>query len=379
MKTRLTAQGALTTAVAATIVATTGCYSIMASAQSSIILYGTVDTSVRYVTHADSAGDSKVGLANGGLSESVFGLKGSEDLGGGASAVFQLEDRFFPNSGTIDPAYPFFNTAFVGLQSTTYGRLTLGRQINPLTDAVLRTYVSNAWLPTNYEFRPEATMSEGVWTSNMAKYVAQWQDVTVELSYAFGGAAGNFGAGSQIGASVAYAPQGPLRLGAAYLDARDAVNSSLHVKAWTAGGAYTFGNTRINAGWIENRQDPGFGNFPNGPYTPTLLAALKYSAFASRDMFFGGITQTLTPALHLSGNVWRTIQRGENAAKNGNATQFSAIADYNLSKHTDVYIEADYSLYRGGLVGAQLQGISGVSSADGTTQLGMMVGLRHLF
>lgn len=366
-------------AVACAVLAALGCHADMASAQSSVTLYGVIDQGVRYTTNADAAGDSKVQILSG-ANESHWGMKGAEDIGGGDSVVFQLEDRFFPNTGATDPAYPFFNTAFVGLRSQSFGQLTLGRQTNPLADAVLETYVSNAWLPTFYQFRPEVGMAEGIWSSNMAKYAAKWNDVTTELSYAFGGTAGDFGAGSQIGASIAYAPNGPFRLGAAYLDARDAVNPSAHLKAWTAGGTYTFGNTSINAGWAMNRQDNGFvGNVPNGPFTPAELTALKFNTFSSREMFFAGVAQKIGAAVHVSANVWRTLQTGKVESGNGNATQFQLLADYDLSRRTDVYVEGDYSLYTGGLVGAQLQGVNGLSSANGTTQLGLMAGIRHVF
>jgi predicted porin len=354
-------------------------YSVTAHAQSSVTLYGIVDQGIRYTTHANTAGDSQVSLLSG-ASESAFGLRGTEDIGGGTKVVFNLEDRFFPNSGAVDPAYPFFNTAFVGLQSDTFGKLTLGRQINPLADAVLGGFVSNRWLPTFYQFRPEVMMAQGVWTSNMVKYAARWQGLVGEVSYAFGGNAGAFGAGSQIGASVLYVGAAPFNLAAAYLDSRDAVNSSAHLKSWTAGGSYTFGNTTVNAGWAVNRQDAGFvGNFPNGPFTEPGLTALKFNTFSSREMFFGGVTQQIAFATHLSANVWRTIQTGKTPSADGNATQFQLLADYNWSKRTDTYLEVDYSLYRGGLVGAQFQGINALSSAYTTTQLGVMAGIRHLF
>jgi predicted porin len=361
------------------IMSTAALYSVSAAAQSSVTLFGLVDTGVRYTTHADPQGDSRVQPANG-ASESLWGFKGAEDIGGGTLVVFELEDRFFPNSGTTDPAYPFFNTAYVGVQSGSYEKLTMGRQINPLADAVLRAFVTNPWLPTFYQFRPEVMMAQGVWTSNMVKYAARWQYLTTEVSYAFGGSAGAFGSGSQIGASILYLPGEPLRLAAAYLDSRDAVNASAHLKSWTAGGSYLFGNTTLTAGWAANRQDAGFvGNFPNGPFSAPELSALEFNTFSSRQMFFGGVTQQVGDVTHLSANVWRTIQTGKTQAANGNATQFQLLADHNWSKRTDTYLEADYSLYRGGMVGAQFQGINALSSAYGTTQLGIMAGLRHMF
>lgn len=354
-------------------------YSVPAAAQSSVTLYGLVDAGIRYTTHANPAGDSQYQMLSG-ASESTFGIKGAEDIGGGTKVVFNMENRFFPNSGATDPAYPFFNTAFVGLQSNTFGKLTMGRQINPLSDAVLSAFVTNRWLPTFYQFRPEVMMAQGVWTSNMVKYAARWQYLTGEVSYAFGGTAGHFGAGSQIGASLLYLPAAPLNLAAAYLDSRDAVNSSAHLKSWTAGGSYTFDSTTFTAGWAVNRQDEGFvGNFPNGPFSEPGLTALKFNTFSSRQMFFGGVTQLIGVATHLSANVWRTIQTGKTPSADGNATQFQLLADYNWSKRTDTYLEVDYSQYRGGMVGAQFQGINAVGSAFKTTQLGVTAGLRHLF
>jgi predicted porin len=363
----------------AAIMSTATMYSVPAAAQSSVTLFGLVDQGIRYATHADPQGDSRVQLANG-ASESAWGLKGAEDIGGGTKVVFQIENRFFPNSGATDPAYPFFNTAFVGVQSSSYGKLTMGRQLNPLADAVLSAFITNPWLPTFYQFRPEVTMAQGVWTSNMVKYAARWQYLTTEVSYAFGGNAGAFGSGSQIGASILYLPGVPLRLAAAYLDSRDAVNGSAHFKSWTAGGSYSFGDTTVMAGWAVNRQDAKFvGNFPNGPFSQPELSALEFNTFSARQMFYGGVTQLIGNATHLSANVWRTIQTGKTQAANGNATQFQLLADYNWSKRTDTYLEADYSLYRGGMVGAQFQGINALSSAYGTTQLGITAGLRHTF
>jgi predicted porin len=361
------------------IMSTATLYSVAAAAQSSVTLFGLVDEGIRYTTHANTQGDSRVQVANG-ASESLWGLRGTEDLGGGTKVLFELEDRFFPNSGMTDPSYPFFNTAYVGVQSNTYGKLTMGRQLNPLADVVLRAFVTNPWLPTFYQFRPEVMMAQGVWTSNMVKYAARWQYVTTEVSYAFGGNAGAFGAGSQIGASILYLPGVPLRLAAAYLDSRDAVNGSAHLKSWTAGGSYSFGDTTVTAGWAVNRQDAGFvGNFPNGPFSAPELTAIEFNTFSSRKMFYGGITQVIGDATHLSANVWRTIQTGKTQSADGNATQLQLVADYNWSKRTDTYLEADYSLYRGGMVGAQFQGINALSSAFGTTQVGIMAGIRHIF
>jgi predicted porin len=84
-------------------------------------------------------------------------------------------------------------------------------------------------------------------------------------------------------------------------------------------------------------------------------------------------------AWHFAANVWRTLQDGKTPAQDGSAWQYQLVADYSLSKRTDVYVEGDYSLYRGDLIGAQLQGVNGVGLAQKGTQIGLMAGLRHLF
>jgi predicted porin len=110
-----------------------------------------------------------------------------------------------------------------------------------------------------------------------------------------------------------------------------------------------------------------------------VLAALKYTDFSARRMVTAGVTQELSPAFRVSFNYWRTFQTGKTPPQDGTASQFEILCDYSLSKRTDVYVESNYSLYRGGLIGAQLQGLNAASVAQKGTQLGAMVGMRHAF
>ena len=66
----------------AAIMSTATLYSVSAAAQSSVTLFGVVDQGIRYTTHADPQGDSRVQLLSG-ASESLWGIKGAEDIGGG--------------------------------------------------------------------------------------------------------------------------------------------------------------------------------------------------------------------------------------------------------------------------------------------------------
>jgi predicted porin len=348
-----------------------------ALAQSSVTLYGTVDASIQYLTHAKSAGDSQTQMGSGGLSQSRFGVSGNESIGGGNSVIFRLENRFATNTGVTDPSGPFWDTVFVGLRSSTLGTLALGRQTNPMADTAALTYPSNPWLPYDYKFQPEITLMGGIWSSNMAKYQFRYGRFVAETSYAFGGVAGHTSYGSQLGAGVAYVGA-IVGLGASYLNIKDSINGA-DSKAWSMGGSLTWQGTQAHLGYFENRLSPGFGTWANGPYTPLQLAALKFTDFSSRRMFSAGVSQTLLSSTHLSFNYWRTFQTGKTDRQNGTASQFQVVVDQSLSRRTDVYLEVDYSIYREDLIGAQLQGINGLSSAQKGTQLGMMAGVRHQF
>ena len=184
--------------------------------------------------------------------------------------------------------------------------------------------------------------------------------------------------GSQYGVAAAYAPaNGPFTLGGAFKETKDSINGS-NAKAWTIGGSYTWDKTRFALGYIVNQNDKGFSTFANGPFAAAGLAALKWSDFKKRRMILGGITQQIGP-WHFAGNVWRTLQAGKTQPLDGSAWQFQLVADYDISKRTDVYLTTDYSLYRNDLIGSQLQGVNAVSLAQKSTQLGVMAGIRHKF
>jgi len=90
----------------------------VAQAQTSVTLYGTIDTSITYVNHAEGSKNLWV-LGNssfGNLSGSRWGLKGAEDLGGGLKAIFQLESGFNPSTGSLGQGGRLFGRqAYVGL------------------------------------------------------------------------------------------------------------------------------------------------------------------------------------------------------------------------------------------------------------------------
>ncbi|WP_244144228.1 porin, partial [Paraburkholderia kururiensis] len=86
----------------------------VAHAQSSVTLYGLVDAGITYTSNVNHG--TKWALGSGGINQSMFGLRGAEDLGGGLKAIFTLESGFNINNGRFANNNGMFNRqAFVGL------------------------------------------------------------------------------------------------------------------------------------------------------------------------------------------------------------------------------------------------------------------------
>ena len=71
----------------------------VASAQSSVTLFGIVDATLSHGS-AGNGGSSKTQLTNSGYNSSRLGFRGTEDLGGGMSASFWLEAGVNNDNGT---------------------------------------------------------------------------------------------------------------------------------------------------------------------------------------------------------------------------------------------------------------------------------------
>jgi predicted porin len=103
-----------------------------ASAQTNVTIYGIVDAAVQYRNDGNPAGKTWT-LESGQQSGSRLGFKGTEDLGGGLSAIFTLENGFNVDNGTLGQGGRLFGRqAWVGLNSTSIGAIKLGRQLTPL-------------------------------------------------------------------------------------------------------------------------------------------------------------------------------------------------------------------------------------------------------
>jgi predicted porin len=361
-----------------------------AHAQSSVTLYGTIDTAVTFIHNANAAGQNQwsVGNAsNGDLSGTRWGLKGSEDLGGGLKAIFQLENGFNPSTGGLaQGGREFGRQAFVGLSADQYGTFTLGRQYDPLVDLVQGITADNYFGSTFATAGDVDNYDNSSRTSNAIKYVSPvFSGFQVEGMYALGGVYSN----------------GPISVAAGYFVADNETTDGL-VRASTATGSGwastsdgTFDGSLINLG-LQSAKSINIARvaaqYVAGPFTfgagysNAQYKADGQSAFASTEKFNTGqgfLDYQLTPAMLLGVGYSYTKSSGETGAT---YHQVSVGADYNLSKRTDVYLVGAWQHASGDTLDAAGTGIVAAQASVGSygyggtnTQELVSLGLRHKF
>jgi len=314
-----------------------------AMAQSSVTLYGIADIWVGSEknelldpdTGASTLGTKRVAKINsGGFNGSRWGVRGSEDLGGGLSAVFKLEASVGVDTGASNA---FVRQSYVGLEGG-FGSLTFGNVWSATDDVIGAAngafdssfsplYSMSGSVHSSYQDRPRnaikyASPDFGGFTAavvyGLDENAAVSEDVVdFNLAYAAG----------PVGASLAYQVQN---------GAPDDVNLTL------LNGSYDLGVAKLLA---------SFGQ-------------VKAGAAKSNTVQLG-VDVPLSSALTLSGSFGQTRDNAANG--DGKRDGFGIAAKYSLSKRTFTYA-----------------GLVSVNEKDGAgTKVGKLnlyaVGLQHSF
>ena len=103
---------------------------LFAVAQTNVTLYGVVDAAIESADTGGAVG-RHTNVQSGNQSGSRFGFRGSEDLGNGLKAIFNLEAGVAVDTGAQDSSGLFQRRAVVGLEGE-FGTVTLGREYSPL-------------------------------------------------------------------------------------------------------------------------------------------------------------------------------------------------------------------------------------------------------
>ncbi|HEY2021488.1 porin [Paraburkholderia sp.] len=374
------------------VVAAAASFASVAHAQSSVTLYGLLDAGLTYTSNVNH--NSKWAAGSGGINQSMFGLRGSEDLGGGLKAIFTLESGFNINNGKFANNNGMFNRqAFVGLSSAQFGTVTLGRQYDAAQDYLAPLTATGSWGGTYFAHpfnNDNLNTNGGLSVNNSVKYSsANYAGFTFGGTYGFSNQAGAFANNRQYSLGAAYQWQG-LHLGAAYAQQNNpAANASgasdgilantsgvltgdFRQRQFGAGASYGFGPALVGVAWTQSRVDNLVGAAPGQRqgHTNNYEINGKYN---------------LTPALGLGIAYTFTDARGYGVNADGNdmKTRYHQIgvqADYALSRRTDVYAQAVYQHAMGdGGVASIYSGDNSVPTSSSKNQTAATVGLRHRF
>ncbi|KWK66857.1 porin [Burkholderia ubonensis] len=355
------------------------CASGAAHAQSSVTLYGIIDTGVEYVTNVGPRKQSvvKVPQLTGSL-PSRWGIRGKEDLGGGWSAVFVLESGFSPGQGTLNQSGRLFGRqAYVGL-SGPWGTLSFGRQYSQI-----------------YLALPGDTMGPNIYAAGLLDtYLAQARlDNAIVYSYSSSGL--TFGVSYSLGRdAVAPAAAGGCA-GQSPTDYRACKTISAMVK-------YEAANWGIAGAFDRNYGGGGAGSpLPSSAQTDTRAVINGYVKFgtatigggflhrinhgelapgvvdANSNFWWLGATYLPVPQIVLDAQYGHLTVSGHDAG----ASVIAARAMYLLSKRSAVYVTAGHIFNQRSSVLTIDGGTAGTSSwpAPGVDQTGVMLGIRHTF
>ncbi|MEC3768803.1 porin [Cupriavidus sp. SS-3] len=370
-----------------------------AFAQTSVTLYGVVDANVEYVNHVGAVPQATNGfnpgpansayrMGSGGLSGSRWGIRGTEDLGGGLKSVFVLESGFAADTGLGQQSGRMFGRqAFVGLQSASLGQLTFGRQYTSMFDALAN--FAPAAFATLYE--PTVLQNGGNYREdNTVKYTGQFGPLSAWAHWSFGvgltqpqvAAAvpafggngevpGQFRRDSAYGAAAMYA-FGPFAGTIGYDQWNPSIGiASGSVKKASVAASYTVGTAKIMGGYR-------WGQSKNA--TDAVMVRDDYYWIGANYQ----ATSALGFTLEYSYDNLKNLYGNKNAP---NPWQIAFISNYAFSKRTDVYLTTAYAKNAGltldslatGYLTSLALGSSYVLPSGGSSMLGVAIGLRHKF
>ncbi|KVE39509.1 porin [Burkholderia sp. TSV86] len=365
-------------AMLAAVLATAG---VAAHAQSSVTLYGRLDAGIEYINGLAGANGQKTSrwrAESGDWGTSLWGLKGTEDIGGGNKVVFQLEGSFNTMDGSGPGGGSIWNRwATVGLSNDAYGTLLLGRELaiaNGVWD--FDPFGQSAW--------STASLVRGRnWnkTSNNISYQSpKFYGFDVYGQYSLSNATnwngnGTTGQGRSAGLQLTYT-NSLFQVRGIYDEARNPANGKLddvfnYSREYFAGVNVFLGQFKLQAAYQASHADG---------------APPANQGITGTQQVWGGVTWQATPAAALIAAVYHV-----NANHGGgNANIYTLGGTYNLSKRTLLDFQvatvrnsknANFGLEANNAgPGGPIQG-GGYNDnpLPGHSQTGFYAGIQHLF
>jgi predicted porin len=323
-----------------------------AVAQSSVTLFGVIDADVKYVKTGALALKK---LDSSGLNTSRFGVRGTEDLGGGLKAGFWLESQVDTDTGVAGGGGAFWGRRSTVSLSGDFGEVRLGRN-KTVSRLHLEDFDPSAFTGLGSVSTVYSNLGSGNGTSfgradNLASY-----SLPNNLGGFYGGvdvSAGE-GVGTNKGQSVRVGyKQGPLHVSGAYANTSNA-NDSDKFKLASIGAAYDFGVVRPSFSYTENKYQARKQQIWTASATAPLGQGQLWGSYTSaKTTGEVGFATVGTPKLLALGYI------------------------YNLSKRTALY--TTFAELKNDGTTRFILGGAPAATANGLKSSGYDVGLRHSF
>lgn len=327
-----------------------------ASAQSTLTIGGVLDEGLMH-----EIGNKADGPVNSLTSGIYYGsrlfFKGVEDLGGGMSAGFWLENGLLADTGMADQGGTLWGRQAYVMLKSGFGTVRLGRQYVPIHSANIAIDPFEYAVVGGYLGLVGLSGNGGSRANNAVKYISpKLGGVTAEVLYGFGEAAGDNAQGRQFGFNVGYA-EGPLTVSLAHHDSNNGsatapvakINSTRNT---ALGGTYDFGVAKVAAIYQKNKDDLNLD-------TRDWLLGVSIP-FGANKVLASYAVQT------------------DNVFSNADTKRLSLGYVYALSKRTNFYAMASRTANeRNARVG--LAPIASGGSPSGTNYSAYAIGVRHFF
>lgn len=340
----------------------------VASAQGAVTVYGLLDTAI--VREAGGRNGAATKISSGVGAGSRLGFKGSEDLGGGLSALFLLESGFQGDTGEMGQGGLLFGRqVYVGLQGR-FGTVTVGRQYTPQYLSVVMADPFGSGYVGDTKNMIATTGNSFSRMDNTVKYVSPTLGgVIVELVAAPGEVSGDSAAGRQLGGAIEYTA-GPLRLRFGYHDRNNdtaTLRNTDNARNAVLGAVYDFRVVKLHGIYGRNKGlNSSVWRNNNNPFG---YAQAPVASTDSRDALLG---LTVPFGAHALLASW--IRKDDRTPRNQDARQLALGYRYTLSKRTELYAayaRIDNENGASYTVGSAIEAGTGDRAAS--------VGIRHAF
>jgi predicted porin len=428
---------------------------------STLTLYGIIDAGVLTVNHGTNFNgggfvtgapifgtgsnlgqvNRSTGMMNGGESATRWGIRGSEDMGNGMKAFFQLESGINAANGTLATSalaqanlrtgasgaadtslngQLFGRSAYGGISGSTWGALAIGRVTSLQLDTIGGYDPVNAqeFSPINFSGQyGGGGVTDNSRVDNALKYSGKWDAFNFNLVHKFGGIAGASSA-QQVNEVRAGWEQGPFGVQASYEMAND--TTKLDNNGLTVGGVLTpYPAGTVGVTWVDIRSwmlaakwqaTEAFSvkalyermqiGAPSNPAVDLAQTAIfGYGIAHASVTAFTGFPDQVYNVYVLGGNydftgAWRgslgyyhvtqndfsngSGTAGNASKKSGDDNYVSGMVEYKFSKRTNLYLAGMYNKKSGGIA-AGVNGTTIGASTGVTSYTGLGIGLRHVF